>query len=246
MSAMHIRQIVFAAADLAGTRAVLADVLALDPPFRDPGVSHFGLDNAVFVLGTQFAEIVAPVQAATTAGRLIERRGDCGYMLILQTDDFAEAAARVKDLRVRTVWQGAHDDIEAMHLHPKDIGGAIVSVDQPKPPESWRWGGPDWRVQPGARGHQRVTGVTVEAVDPAAMAARWGAVLGLPCHGTRVTLDGAVVDFVPAGARGEGIAGYALAVTDPDGVRERAAAHGLTLTLDGFVFAGTEIGLSAL
>jgi hypothetical protein len=91
-----------------------------------------------------------------------------------------------------------------------------------------------------------VTGVTVAAADPEAMAARWADVLGLSREGTRLALDGAQVDFVPAGPRGEGIDGYTLAVADPAAVLERAAAHGLTLTQDGFVFAGTVIGLSAL
>ena len=98
-------------------------------------------------------------------------------MLILQTDDFEDAHARVRALGVRTVWEKTLPDIRAMHLHPKDIGGAIVSIDQPMPPASWRWGGPAWRMQEGARGRQRVAGVTMAAADPPAMAARWAEVL---------------------------------------------------------------------
>jgi hypothetical protein len=65
-----------------------------------------------------------------------------------------------------------------MHLHPKDVGGAIASIDQPVPAASWRWGGP-WRRQDGRRGEQRVTAVTVEAARPHETAQRWAEVLGV-------------------------------------------------------------------
>jgi hypothetical protein len=64
---------------------------------------------------------------------------------------------------VRTVWEKELPDIRAMHLHPKDIGGAIVSIDQPVPAPSWRWGGP-WRRQDGARGGFGVNGVALAAL----------------------------------------------------------------------------------
>ena len=142
---LRIRQIVFVVSDLAASSRRLADLLALDPPFRDPGVAEFGIDNAVFAFGDQFVELISPVRAGTAAGRHLERRGEGGYMLILQTDDFARERARFETLGVRTVWEKSLDDIRAVHLHPKDIGGAIVSVDQPQPATAWRWGGPAWR-----------------------------------------------------------------------------------------------------
>ena len=216
---LRIRQIVFVVRDLAASSRRLAELLALDPPFRDPGVAEFGIDNAVFAFGDQFVELVSPVRAGTAAGRHLDRRGEGGYMLILQTDAFDGARARLRALGVRTVWEKTLPDIRAMHLHPKDIGGAIVSIDEPVPPASWRWGGPSWRVQDGARERQRVVGVTVEAADPRAMAARWAEVLGRPAaipHAAamRVALDGGAVDFVDARERGEGIAGFVLWVVD--------------------------------
>ena len=247
---MRIRQIVFAVRDLAPASAQLAALLGLDPPFRDPGVAEFGIDNAVFVFGDQFIELVSPVQAGTAAGRLLERRGDGGYMLILQTDDFARERARFAALGVRTVWEKSLDDIRAVHLHPKDIGGAIVSVDQPQPADAWRWGGPEWHVQDGARGAQRVVGVTIEANDPRAMAARWAEVLGLRppvdagAH-QRLALDRGRIDFVPAGARGEGIAGFTLEVADKAAVRQAAPAQKLGMQGDAVIAFGTRIDLQA-
>jgi hypothetical protein len=251
LTAMRIRQIVFAARELSPSSARLATLLALDAPFADPGVAEFGLHNAVYVFGDQFIEIVAPTRDGTTAGRLLERRGDCGYMLILQTDDLKRERVRFAALGVRSVWQSDYADISATHLHPKDIGGAIVSVDQPLPPASWRWGGPDWKVQAGRAGQQRVVGVGIGANDPAAMARRWAEVLGLPPPqaagaGWRLALDGGAIDFVRADARGEGIVGYVLAVADRDAVRARARELGLPADGDAVEFLGTRVTLQAL
>ena len=73
---MRIRQIVFAVRDLAHGRARLASLLGLDPPFRDPDVAVFGIDNAVYVFGDQFVELISPIQEGTAAGRALDRRGD--------------------------------------------------------------------------------------------------------------------------------------------------------------------------
>jgi hypothetical protein len=248
---MRIRQIVFAARELAPTSATLSRLLALDPPYADPGVATFGLHNAVYVFGDQFVEIVSPTRDDTTAGRLIERRGDCGYMLILQTNDFGRELARFDALGVRRVWATDLPDIRATHLHPKDIGGAIVSIDQPVPPASWRWGGPQWQLQAGRAGAQRVVGVTIGAADGQAMALRWAEVLGLAApqrHGAgwRLALDGGAVDFVAADARGEGIVGYALAVAGRAAVLARSRELGLPGDGEAVTLMGTRIELSEL
>jgi hypothetical protein len=248
---MRIRQIVFAATDLKTGADRLSTLLGMDRPYCDPGVAEFGLDNAVFVFGDQFVEIVSPTRAGTTAGRLIERRGECGYMLILQTDDFDRELARFERMGVRRVWAKDLDDIRATHLHPKDIGGAIVSIDQPTPPASWRWGGPDWKQQSGAAGQQRVVGISIGADNPTAMAARWAQVLGLGAPAAqgatqRLVLDGGWVDFEAADGRGEGITGYTLAVAGRDAVLARARELGLGVACHAVTLFGTRIELREL
>jgi len=245
---MRIRQIVFVVRDLAASTARMADLLGLDAPYRDPGVAAFGLDNAVFAFGDQFIELVSPVRAGTTAGRQLERRGEGGYMVIVQTDDFERDRLRLRALGVRTVWEIALDDIRAVHVHPKDIGGAIVSIDQPVPAASWRWGGPQWRVPPGARGRQRVVGVTVEAAEPRAVAERWAQVLGLAApvaSGTtwRLALEGGCVEFQPAEAGGDGIVGFTLAPVDASAVRRAAQAADLVLEDGAVVVFGSRVAL---
>ena len=245
---MRIRQIVFAAHDLDRCERQLQALAALDEPYRDPGVAEFGLSNAVFAFGQQFIEIVSPQQPGTTAGRQLERRGDSGYMLIVQTDDFESDRSRLARLGVRTVWSIELPDIRATHLHPKDVGGTILSIDQPTPPGSWRWGGPGWPESQGARQAQRVVAATLQANDPAAMAARWAEVLGLPPawrDGTawQVDLLDGYLRFVDAEGQPEGLAGFTLAVPDPAAWRRRAESLGLVATADGVRLMGTTLEL---
>jgi len=220
LSGPRLRQVALVARDCGQVAGELGQTFGWAPPFHDPGVGQFGLTNAVFAAGDTFVEVVAPVQPGTTAGRYLERRGgDGGYMAIFQVRDLAAARRRVAGLGVRVVWTAELPDIAATHLHPRDVPGAIVSLDWADPEQSWRWAGPSWtgRVPDHAPGG--VTGLTIEVGDPAVAAQRWAAVLGIPAPATAdgpTTVDlpdsGQRLRFVPAGAgRGEGIAEVTIA-----------------------------------
>jgi glyoxalase-like protein len=186
---VRLRQAVLVAAELEPVADQLREALGLGEPFRDPGVAMFGLENAVFALGDCFLEIVSPTAPGTAAGRYLERQGgDGGYMVMFDLEDLAAGRQRAKDSGVRTVWEIDLPDISGTHLHPADIGGAIVSIDGSAPYGSWRWGGPDWTGQIGTGGAPgRLAGVTLAVAEPAAAAARWARVLGV-----QVSNDGAV------------------------------------------------------
>jgi len=216
----RLRQVALVAHDCGQVSDELRAAFGWGEPFHDPGVGRFGLTNAVFAAGDTFVEVVAPVQAGTTAGRYLGRRGgDGGYMAIFQVPDLAAARARLPGLGVRVVWTADLPDIAGTHLHPKDVPGAIVSLDWAEPAGSWRWAGPDWtgRVpeHPGGGG---VTGVTIEVADPAAAAARWAAVLGVTwaASGTAAGIElagwGQRLRFEPARpGQGEGITAVSVA-----------------------------------
>jgi hypothetical protein len=119
---------------------------------------------------------------------------------------------------MREVWGIELDDIEAVHLHPKDVGAAIVSFDQPSPPESWRWAGPQWQPLDAGQPAHGIVGADLQSDDPAALAARWAQVLDRPCHALEkadtfaIELDGAQLRFVPdRNGRGPGLSAIALA-----------------------------------
>jgi len=216
----RLRQVALVAHDCGQVAGELRDAFGWGEPFHDPGVGRFGLTNAVFAAGDTFVEVVAPAQAGTTAGRYLERRGgDGGYMAIFQVPDLAAARARLPGLGVRVVWTADLPDIAGTHLHPKDVPGAIVSLDWAEPAGSWRWAGPAWtgRVPEHAPGGG-VTGVTIEVADPAAAAARWAAVLGVTwaASGTAAGIElagwGQRLRFEPARpGQGEGITAVSVA-----------------------------------
>lgn len=136
---------VLAAADLAAVTDELEDGLGIHDPFRDEGVGHFGLHNSVWSLGGSFLEVVSPVRADTAVGRHLERcGGDAGYMVMFEVADASATRRRLEHLGVRVVWDTTHPDIVDLHLHPKDVGGALVALDITHPVGSWRWGGPQW------------------------------------------------------------------------------------------------------
>ena len=139
----RLRQGVLAAAQLEPAVERLRTELGLGEPFADPGVAVFGLRNAVMAVGDCFLEVISPTEPDTAAGRFLARRGeDGGYMLIFDVPDIGAARRRAADLGVRTVWEIDLPDISGTHLHPSDMGGAIVSIDQPRPAGSWHWAGP--------------------------------------------------------------------------------------------------------
>jgi catechol 2,3-dioxygenase-like lactoylglutathione lyase family enzyme len=218
---IRLRQVALVAADLEAVTQDLCDTLGLRVCFRDPGVAEFGLVNALMVVGDQFLEVVSPSRPGTTAGRLLERRsGDGGYMVIYEVDDLDERVTHLQANRVRVVWSGDFPGIRGRHLHPRDVGGAIVSLDQPEPAGSWRWAGPSWRAHADHSVVSAIAGVTIAAHDPANMQARWSG-FGL----------GTSVRFVPAGPRGEGVDGVDLVATDRARAGETHHVAGVTVTL---------------
>jgi hypothetical protein len=201
----RLRQVALVARHLEPVAADLRHAFGLGEPYRDPTVAEFGLENAVFAVGDSFLEVVAPVVPNTTAERYLDRRGsDGGYMAIFQVADLDAARRRVMRMGIRVVWQADLADIAGTHLHPSDIGGAIVSIDWSSPPETWRWAGPAWtRSAPQPRSDGGIAGITVAVTDPDALAARWADVLGVQAAGRTVTVDGGrqLVDFRhPCGA----------------------------------------------
>jgi hypothetical protein len=230
---MRIRQIALVMRELEPAVAALVDLFGIEVGYRDPGVGQFGLENAVMPIGDTFLEVVSPVRSDTTAGRFLARRGDSGYMVIFETSRLSEDRTRVDALGARVVWEIELDDIRSIHLHPRDTGGAIISLDQPNPAGEWRWGGPEWRAHRRVESVRRIVSAEIEARDPDAMAARWAALLALadPSRDGDVRRirvdDGGELRFVPAGAAGEGVSGFGIETSSAEPILSAARARGL-------------------
>ena len=241
----RIRQAVVVTAELepvvARLREHLGRYVEVPEPFRDVGVSHFGLENAVLAVGDSFLEVLAPVEPDTAGGRHLKRRGgDAGYMVMFQVADMAATRERLAALEVRVVWQTERPDAVDLHLHPHDVPGALVAVDTMDPPSSWRWGGPPYTAVDLTETGHGLSGLTVAVKDPAAAAARWAAVADASSDGPTVILDGGRqrIDFIPASDGRSGLVGigFALAGAEPSQIDigdttieirpERKADHG--------------------
>jgi hypothetical protein len=247
---MRLRQIALVGRDLEAARADITAVLGLGDAYADPGVGKYGLVNAVWPIGDTFLEVVSPRQEGTTAGRLLDKRGgDGGYMAIFQTDDLGEARARVAAEGVRVVDQMERDGAAFTHLHPRDVGGAILSIDAMEPKQRWDWGGPHWKDNVKTEVSTGIVGAELQGDDPGAMAARWAAVLGRERQaadgGWRVPVDGGELRFVAAtDGRGEGLGAFDVRVRDPDAVRAKAKSRGLPVASSGEItLCGTRVRL---
>lgn len=214
---LRLRQIAMVAPELTPVEAEVGRIVVADICYRDPGVGKYGLENALWALGGTFLEALAPTQADTTAGRYMARRGGAtGYMVILDTDDLAPLRARLVQLQVRIVEDLTVGDAQlhatALHLHPRDTGGCLLSIDSHGPDSallgSYMWAGSNWHRH--CRPDLAISGAVMACDDPAATAARWAAILARPTsrhgEGWRISLDNGALDFVPVtDSRGEGL-----------------------------------------
>lgn len=211
MTALRVRQVVVAVADI---EARAAEAVRAGLPFvhRDPGVAAFGAVNSLHATGDTFVELLAERDEGSAVGRHLERLGgDGGYMVIVQVDDLDLHLSRLEDLGVRTVWAGGVDGIRGAHLHPADVGGAILSLDEADPVEAWPWCGPAWTGGAPVTSGEPITGITLTARDPRATATRWADVLRADADGGVVSLDGTTISFISADDRPDRL----VAVTVP-------------------------------
>ncbi|MDG1120234.1 MAG: hypothetical protein P8P51_03935 [SAR86 cluster bacterium] len=240
---MDIRQIVMVSGLRDPIVNDLCELFNFEVAFNDPGVAHFGLENAVIPIGTDFLEVVSPVEENTTAGRYLNKRGgDGGYMIIIQVDKFEDSQKLVNEYNIKTVWETDLPKAKAMHLHPKQMGGAILSLDWMEPKESWKWAGPNWEknISGPIKG---IDGVEIQSDDPELMLNTWLRVLGdvERDHENKILLDNTWIKFSQAtDGRGPGISAFSLKAENSNEIIERAQNLGFMvddkITIGGVKF----------
>ncbi|EOA88309.1 uncharacterized protein SETTUDRAFT_107956 [Exserohilum turcica Et28A] len=131
----RLRQIALVVRDLEGATQQLTHILGTNVVFEDPAVEQWGLKNVLLPLGGDLIEIVSPTKSGTTAGRLLDKRGDGGYMIIMQTEDAEKRRDHIKANNLaRVIFEQQHEDAVCVQYHPKDIkGGMIPELDSHKP-----------------------------------------------------------------------------------------------------------------
>ncbi len=196
--------------------------------------SHFFVQVAI---GGDIIEVCSPIKPNTTVGRLLQKRGDGGYMIIMQTSD---AAARRKYIETnnlsKVIWSHSHDDVDCVQYHPKGIAGGMMpeldshrpSPQNPTPLESpfspWHACGSDFdRYSAAMRrcSHLKLVGATCrlapsrpKKTDVEQAAQQWQDYFGVEREGNdRLKFTNARLTFVP-GVEGlpEGLESITIAV----------------------------------
>ena len=241
---MKLKQVALVAGELAPVREKIFDILGLVADYDDPGVGAFGLCNSVMAIGETFLEVVCPKEGGTTAARLLERRGgDGGYMVIALVDSMQGVSRRIESLHMRKVWEVDSEEVSAFHVHPKDIGAAIVSFDEMRPSNEWLWAGPGWRDRKSSNVGE-ITAVDVQADDPEAIAIKWAAAFGtnfdLKGDVLHMPLDDGHIRFLEAAdGRGDGVAAVEFSVTDRSAIITAAEKHKFNWSGNEIMVCGT-------
>ncbi|MAT49208.1 MAG: hypothetical protein CMA27_05195 [Euryarchaeota archaeon] len=230
---MRVRQLVLVANERDPIVNDLESLFKIQVSFYDPGIKFFGLENAVLPVGDTFLEVVSPIEQETTAGRYLERRGGSGgYMVIIQVEDFESTKKRVEDNNMRVVYESEDPKARAIHLHPKDVGGAILSLDYMVPESSWKWAGESWKSKINNDVVEELNGVFIQSENPENMLQKWEAALGIKgtkeIEGHIINLGSSRVVFVKdEDGRGDGPSAFEIKVKNPQDVRDRAEHLGL-------------------
>ena len=251
---LRLRQLCLVARDLEPVAEDLKAVFDIEVCHRDPAVAKYGLHNALFPIGNSFIEIVAPTKDNTAAGRYLDRRkGDGGYMIILDTDELDRWQKHVDEIGVRVAARLVSDGYRGLQLHPRDTGGALLEIN-------WSEGGGDINAAyhpagPGWNAHVRTTvaksilGAELQSDRPERLAAKWSEILARPARSIddqwRLDVDNASLRFVPAkDGRGEGLSGIDLQVTEPARVLDSARRRGHPVTRGSVLIGGVHFNLS--
>ena len=251
---LRLRQLCLVAHDLEPVVEDLKAVFGIAVCHRDPAVAKYGLHNALLPIGSSFVEIVAPTKDQTAAGRYLDRRkGDGGYMVILDTDELDRWQTHVDAIGIRVAARLASDGYRGLQLHPRDTGGALLEINWSNGGAdvnaAYHPAGPDWQAYVKTTVVKAITGAELQSDHPERLAAKWSEILGkpaLPIDGRwRIDVDNASLRFVPAGDdRGEGLSGIDLAVTEPARVRDIARRRGLAVTDGSVAIGGVRFNLS--
>ena len=218
---LRLRQAVFVAQDLAARSKEMCETLGVSIAYRDPGVRRWGVDNVIAAAGTDIVEIISPFREGTAAGRFIDKRkGDSGYMVILQVDNAKSASRRIGGKGVRVVeLDDSLPNHVFTHFHPSDTGGILLSLESVTPPPGanpehcWAPAGPNWAPSIRRDTTEGLRGIELQAKDPGAVAALWSELLERPTQSSggiwRMPIDNGEIRFVAIDDdRGPGIRAY--------------------------------------
>ncbi|KAF1941689.1 hypothetical protein EJ02DRAFT_192963 [Clathrospora elynae] len=247
----RLRQIALVTKDLEQAKELLTYVLGTEVVYEDAAVAQWGLKNVLLTLGGDIIELVSPIKEGTTAGRLLKKRGDGGYMIIMQAEDAKKRRAYIETQGLsKVVYEHEHGDAVCVQYHPKGIKGGMMpeldshapGPDYPTPVQSrfspWHACGPDRNSYISAM--KRAQHLTLEGcvlrLQPGdlgheAAARQWEDVFGVARSRDLLAFTNARLGFIP-GKEGqpEGLVSITVGVNSKyeyDAILERARIAGV-------------------
>ena len=254
---MYIRQVCLVAHQLQPAVSELTSVLGIESCRIDPGVGRFGLENTLMAIGTNFLEVVAPVEENTAAGRfLTKRKGDGGYILVCQVDEAdhqRQCRENAAALGVRVAYESDRSPYHLMQLHPADLRNAMWEIDWDERAEMdgiWEpAGGNVWKKHIKDDVTFCLTGVELQSEDPLATAQQWGRIAGIEVEpatdGWRLVLANGELRFVDdRDGRGPGLSAVDLKLRDKQAVMNAAGATDAIVDDNCVELCGTRFNLN--
>lgn len=243
---LRLRQICLVAPRLEPAVRAFEAVFGLPLAYCDPHVEAYGLENAIFVFGHQFIEVVAPTRDGTAVGRYLERSGGRGgYIVIFDTHDSERRRAHVEALGVRVVQVLDHPGYHGIQLHPRDCRAAMLEFDRSDGNEvlagPYGPAGPHWLQGQRLDLVRGLRCVDVHGPDPAALAVHWARLIDAPLvHGAdgcpRLDFELGALCFRPGAV--ERVETLHVDVVRPDTVLAAARAWGCPASGPGFELCG--------
>ena len=234
---MRLRQLVIATSEIDLLADSICDLFELKRTFSDPELIVFGLQNVLIPLGDTFLELVTPVKENTSAERFLKkRRGDGGYMVIVDSVDLEKERKRLENAKMDIVWyeNRRSDDIhgQSLHLHPKQVGGAILSLDNMNPPSSWLWAGTEWEKDINKSLVSHISGVNICSPNPDKLLSNWEKALGRKrsIGSNSINLSGSSINFVMNNhSQSEHISAFKIHSANRLDLEKRAANRGVLI-----------------
>lgn len=213
---VRLRQIALVAKDLEKARELLTHVLGTEVVYVDPEVGQWGLENFLLAIGGEVLEVVSPFKEGTAAGRTLEKRGDGGYMIIMQ---HADAQARKEYVEkqglAKVIFSHRLEKSTMVQYHPKGVKGGVipeldshdVTDDNPTPLNTrfspWHACGPDEKsyIEGMKRNsHLSLLGVVCRLApndgDGETAATQWEQIFGAPRSRDLVAFTNARLGFI--------------------------------------------------
>jgi len=269
---LRLRQVALVARSKADTVAALSAVLDLKPvhgsgnlapyglpaegPMTEAGkrvLETLGVENLLFAVGSDFIEVMFPTRPdGATVGFMDRRGGDTGYMVILQTDDVDRFALLAEKQDVRITHRGQFPNYQDIHLHPRDCGGALLSMAKHLPvnvPDgSWYPAGTVWETSHASTAVSAIVAAEMRSADPEALARRWARLLDKSVRQDgafwTIALDDGVLRFgLLAEGQREGFCGLDVKVRDRSRIEQGAQEFGVAIADDIVPICGVAIRL---